>query len=80
MDVPIQNSSLTTHGRAALILVESLMHCLVEKDIISRKDFTEIVDGAAEVEIELENASTPHDMTESILYPLATVFRNEMGR
>ncbi len=71
-----------SHGQAALLLSESLMHCLVEKGVISREDFVEIVEGAAEVEDELVvfNASVPTDGNGSLLYPLAHAFRRELDR
>ena len=71
-----------THGQAALLLVESLMHTLVQKSVISREDFIEAVEGAAEVERELvlANASAPSDSDGSILYPLADAYRKELGK
>ena len=71
-----------THGQAALLLVESLMHALLEKGVISREDFIETVEGAAEVEHELvtANASLPSDSGGSLLYPMAAAFRKELGR
>lgn len=70
------------HGQAALLLVESLMHALLEKGVISREDFIETVEGAAEVEHELvtANASSPSDSSGSLLYPLAAAFRQELGK
>ncbi len=70
------------HGQAALLLVESLMHSLLRKGVISREEFVETVEGAAEVEEELviANASSPSDSNGSLLYPLAAAFRNELGR
>jgi len=58
------------------------MHCLVEKGAISREEFIEIVEGAAEVDHELVTsyASTPADQSGSLLYPLATAFKKELGR
>lgn len=71
-----------TPGQAALLLVESLMHCLVAKSVLSREEFIEIVDGAAEVQQELliSNASFPSDRSGSLLYPLAAAFKKELGR
>ena len=70
------------HGQAALLLVESLMHALLEKGVISREEFLETVEAAAEVEHELmtEDASVPADAIGSHLFPLAAVFRRELGR
>lgn len=71
-----------SHGQAALLLVESLMHGLVEKGALSQRDFIEIVEGAAEVEHELvsTNASTPADRSGSHLAPLAAAFKKELGQ
>ena len=71
-----------THGQAALLLVESLMHALLEKGVISKEDFIETVEGAASVEQELvaANALLPSDCSESLLNPLADAFRKELGR
>ena len=92
VDIRIRNGSTSvgsggrpqgwTHGQAALLLVESLMHTLVQKSAISREDFIETVESAAEVERELviANASAPSDSNGSILYPLADAFRKELGR
>ena len=90
MDQPIlndlngrsENPEGWTHGQAALLLVESLMHTLVQKSVISREDFIEAVEGAAEVERELvlANASAPSDSSGSILYPLADAYRKELGK
>jgi hypothetical protein len=92
MDIPRANGSADAnkramheerrHGTAALLLIESLMHALLEKDLISRDEFVETVESAAEVEDELNvaNASLPSDSNGSVLYPLATAFRKELGR
>ncbi len=71
-----------SHGQAALLLCESLMHCLVAKGVITREEFVDIVEGAAEVEEELvsSNASAPADRSGSLLHPLAHAFRREIDR
>ncbi len=70
-----------SHGQAALLLTESLMHCLVTKGVLTREDFIEIVEGAAEVEHELVTTSAllPTDQNGSFLYPLAAAFQRELG-
>ncbi len=70
------------HGQAALLLTESLMHCLVSKGALSREDFVEIVEGAAEVDHELRasGSSSPADESGSLLSPLAAAFQKELGR
>lgn len=71
-----------SHGQAALLLIESLMHALLAKGVITREDFIETVEGAAEVECELmmNDASSPSDFSGSLLQPLADAFRKELGR
>jgi hypothetical protein len=70
------------NGQAALLLIECLMHALVAKGALSREEFIEIVEGAAEVEEELmaANASLPPDQSGSLLSPLANAFKTELGR
>ena len=70
------------HGQAALLLTESLMHILVENGTISREQFIEVVEGAAEVERELSQAGAAHpeDGSGSLLYPMADAFRQELGK
>lgn len=41
------------HGEAALLLVESLLHGLIGRDVISYADAVEIVDVAAEIKADL---------------------------
>jgi hypothetical protein len=69
-------------GQAALLLIESLMHSLIGKGVLSREDFIEIVDGAAEVEEELvaANAQFPSVNGGSFLSLLADAFKIELGR
>lgn len=71
-----------SQGQAALLLVESLMHALLEKEVLSREEFIETVEGAAEVEHELmtAKASSPTDSNGSHLYPLVAALRRELGR
>lgn len=69
-------------GQAALLLVESLMHALVAKGVLSREDFVEIVEGAAEVEEELiaADAQIPPVNGGSFLNPLARAFKIDLGQ
>ena len=76
------DSSTSDHGQAALLLIESLMHALVAKGTLTRDEFVDIVEGAAEVELELRSAgaSTPPGSDGSLLHPLADAFKVELGR
>ncbi len=67
------------HGRAALLLVESLIHGLVNRSILPLADAIEIVDIAAEIELELGRSgpiasNEPH----SLLAPIATSLRFDL--
>jgi hypothetical protein len=73
-------SAADPHGRAALLLVESLIHALVDKKILSRGEAIDIIDIATEVEAELAAASDGDDqMAMTLLAPLAKTFRLELG-
>lgn len=41
------------HGQAALLLVESLLHALIEKSVLTAGEAVIIVQGAAEVKAEI---------------------------
>lgn len=55
-------------GHAALLLVESLIHALVARKLISVEDAVEIVAVAAEVNSEIgeELGDTPHSLSRSL--------------
>lgn len=56
------------HGQAAVLLVESLIHGLVARSVISVRDAVEIVDVATEVkqEIAAELGDSPATMKKSL--------------
>ena len=68
---------IDTHGRAALLLVESLIHALVDKEQLTRAEAIEVIDIAVDVEAEL--ALSEHvpgsPLPRSLLAPLAASFR-----
>lgn len=66
-----------SHGRAALLLVESLIHALVEKAQLTRAEAIEIIDIAVDVEAELAlTEQVPGSPPpKSLLAPLAASFR-----
>jgi hypothetical protein len=67
------------HGRAALLLVESLIHALVEKSVITHGEAIDIIDIAADVEAELAGVDPDGGGAEALLLaPLARTIRNEM--
>jgi hypothetical protein len=56
------------HGQAAMFLVESLIHALIARSVISVEDAIEIVDAAAEVRIDsaAELGDTPAALEKSL--------------
>lgn len=56
------------HGQAALLLVESLIHGLIESKVISVATAVEIVDVATEVKIDLgeELGEAPENLQKSV--------------
>ncbi len=48
------------HGHAALLLVESLIHRLLERSIISVGDAIEIVEAAESVQVDVAEAADGH--------------------
>ncbi len=56
------------HGQAAMLLVESLLHGLIERSVISVAEAVEIVDTAAEVKQEVAGAlgDSPATMRKSL--------------
>jgi hypothetical protein len=66
------------HGRAALLLVESLMHSLIDKGVITRGEAIDVIDIATEVEAELAGGSNG-ELDGTLLAPLAKSFRIEAG-
>jgi hypothetical protein len=65
------------HGRAALLLVESLIHTLVDKGVITRGEAIDVIDIAGEVEAELADVSNG-GLDDTLLAPLARTFRIEI--
>ena len=48
------------HGQAALLLVESLIHGLVERSILSTADAIDIIDSADSVQVDIAEAADGH--------------------
>jgi hypothetical protein len=48
------------HGHAALLLVESLIHGLIERSIISVADVLDIIETADSVQVEVAEAADGH--------------------
>ena len=70
------------HGRAALLLVESLIHGLANRSVITVAEAIEIIEVAAEVEDELARAEG-HDEAEiearSLLAPISKSLGVDLG-
>ena len=56
------------HGQAAILLVESLIHGLVERSVISTRDAMDIVETAAEVKLDIaaDIGESPSTMLRSL--------------
>lgn len=74
----VESAHADQHGRAALLLIESLIHELVDKAVLTRGQAIDIIDIAVDVEQEL--AMVPGQASprrrESPLAPLAATFRS----
>lgn len=71
----------TTQGAAALLLVESLMHGLIARSILSLQEAIDIIDIAAEVERELDptGLAPPFGDFRSLLVPIASSMRANLN-
>jgi hypothetical protein len=71
------------HGRAALLLVESLVHCLIERSLITVEDAVEILATASEVEAEAaDDAGDPrmnNNTSLSLLEAIKTSLSHDIG-
>lgn len=56
------------HGQAALLLAESILHSLVERNVLSRVEALDAVASASEVKVEIaeEAGEAQRRMTESL--------------
>lgn len=52
-DARVEPREPDEHGQAAMLLVESLIHALVARSVISVEEAVEVVDVAAEVKLEI---------------------------
>lgn len=78
-------ASRPSHGQAALLLVESLIHGLIARSVLSVAEAIEIIETAADVELELANSARDGgvDFSEppcpSLLSPLAASLARDLG-
>ena len=70
----------TAPGGAALLLVESLIHGLIARSVLSRQEAIDIIDVAAEVERELDatGLGPPFGDFRSLLAPIAGSLRVDL--
>lgn len=69
------------HGRAALLLIESLIHGLIAKSVLTTAEAIEIIEIAADVEGELGLLDAANSGLPSLLTPLAdTLVREAAAR
>ena len=75
-------TSPDAHGQAAMLLVESLIHGLVARSVISVAEAIEIVDVAAEVKVDIaeELGDTPATLQKSLamLSAIGRSLRNDL--
>ena len=71
----------STNGAAALLLVESLIHGLIERSILSVQEAVDIIDIAADVERQLDASglSPPLGDFRSLLTPIAHSLRGDLS-
>ena len=72
-----------SHGHASLLLVESLIHGLVERDVISNADAVEIVESADSVQVDVAEAADGHGApmwkSHALLSSIAESLRQDSG-
>ena len=70
------------HCQSALLLVESLIHALIDKSVLTLPEAIEIVEAAEDVELEMArtaNGSSPPQSIVSLLAPIAKSLRTNLG-
>ena len=61
-DLPVPGTPpMDAHGHAALLLVESLVHGLCEKAVLSTREAINITERAASVQLDFSDAATASD-------------------
>ena len=71
------------HGQAAMLLVESLIHGLVDRSVISVAEAVEIVDVAADTQAEIADPGGPPAAPQSslaMLHSISSSLRHDMPR
>lgn len=70
----------TAQGAAALLLVESLIHGLIARSILSLQEAIEIIDSAADIERDLDptGLGPPFGDFQSQLAPIASSLRVDL--
>ncbi|MEO6113396.1 MAG: hypothetical protein ABIP07_02970 [Sphingomicrobium sp.] len=70
------------HCQSALLLVESLIHALIDKSVLTLPEAIEIIDVAEDVELEMArmaNGAMLPQNGESLLGPIAKSLRADLG-
>lgn len=62
----VANGALDAHGRAALMLVESLVHTLIERSVISVEEALDSVGTAIDATQEITNESPSAELERSV--------------
>jgi hypothetical protein len=70
------------HGQAALVLVESLIHVLIERDVLTVADSMDVLETALEVQTEAAMEADGHGarmwLSTALLASMATSLRTDL--
>ena len=71
----------SAEGAAALLLVESLIHALIKRSVLSVQEAINVIEVAAEVERELDATGLGPTLgdSRSVLAPMARTFRADLN-
>jgi hypothetical protein len=71
------------HGQAAMLLIESLLHGLIERKVLTLIEVVEIVDAAAEVKTEigreLQEPSALRQQSVALLEAISISLKRDLG-
>ena len=78
---PFATTMKDAQGAAALLLVESLIHGLIARSVLSVQDAVDIIDIAANIERELDvtGLGPPFGDFQSLLTPMASSLRVDLN-
>lgn len=81
---PIGSRGTDAHGRAAMLLVETLIHVLIARSILTVADAVELVDDAVDVSraiaLEVGDHSQANDASVTLLMAISRSLRADLQR